>query len=151
MSRLTTTLPGLAKACRRAARLGVSPTTASFRSALAGHVADNDEASRDPNPRHQRFARRRLQASHRFRQRQAGADRPLRIVLVRARPAEIGEDSVTQELRDMAFVAHYFARYLRLERPRSLRPCPRGRAAVESAVESDEVAEQHGELAAFGM
>ena len=52
---LITTLPGAASACRRAARFGVSPTTASSRAApFANQLADHDQTGRDADPRCQR-------------------------------------------------------------------------------------------------
>jgi len=90
----------------------------------------------------------RFQARHLGGDGEGRPDGPLRIVLMRAWPAEIGEHAIAQELREMALiaadlardhvleVAHHVARLLRIE------PCgERGGP--------DEVDEQYAQPAAF--
>ena len=84
MPSATTTAPGSASACSRAARFGVSPTTASLlRGALADQVADHDGPCRDPDPGGEGLARGRADAGHGRGDGEAGADRALGVVLVR--------------------------------------------------------------------
>ena len=49
-------------------------------------------------------------SGHRRERGEPGADRPLGIVLVGRRPAEIGQDAVAQELRDVALVPRQLRR-----------------------------------------
>ena len=71
--------------------------------ALADQLADHDQAGRDADPGRQRLARRRRPAAaSAVDQRQPGPDRPLGVVLVRLRPAEIGEHAVAHVLGDVA-------------------------------------------------
>ena len=101
---LITTLPGAASAWSRAARFGVSPTTVcSLRRALADQLADHDQAGRDADPRRERHARAAwLEPRHRLDQLEPGAHRPLGVVLVRLRPAEVGEHAIAHVLGDVA-------------------------------------------------
>jgi hypothetical protein len=90
-----------------------------------------------------------LEPTDRLDQLKPGAHRPLGIVLVRFRPAEVGEHPVAQELGKVSLepaddiragrliAPHHLAQILGIEPRRQL-----GRA--------DEVAEQHGQLAALG-
>ena len=107
----TTTPPGSARAWRRAARFGVSPTTASSRAAPSPiEVAHDDESGRDPDPGGQRLPGRRDERRDRARDRQAGPHRALGLVLVRSGPAEVGEHPVAHELGDVALEAQDLAR-----------------------------------------
>ena len=70
--------------------------------ALAKKIPHHDETGRDPDPRRQR----RPAGGHLAYRRDHGETRPdgsLRRVLARPRPAEIRQDAVTEELRDMPF------------------------------------------------
>ena len=62
-------------------------------------------------------------------ERQPGPDRPLGVVLVRLRPAEIGEHAVAHVLGDVAAPALDHLGAARPDRRGSPRPCPRDRAA----------------------
>ena len=100
----TTTVPGSASACRRAARFGVSPTTASSCAApspirsptTTSPVAMPTRAASGSPP----GALSRATAAV---DREAGADGPFRLVLVRHGPAEVGQHAVAHELGDVAF------------------------------------------------
>jgi hypothetical protein len=61
-----------------------------LRGTLADQIAHDHEAGRYRDPRGQRLARRVAQLPDRRRDRQPGPDRALGLVLMRARPAEIG-------------------------------------------------------------
>ena len=149
---LITTLPGSASACRRAARFGVSPTTASSRAApspIRSPTTTCPVAMPDPGlqPASSAWG---LQPSHVFDQLQPGAHRALGVVLVRLRPAEIGQHAVAQVLGDMAVEAADHLRAGRLigahDRAQVLGIEPRrqlGRA--------DQIAEHHGQLPALGF
>src|SRR5262245_18204664 len=69
------------------------------RQALADRVDDN-KAGRNADARVQLDTGAELQAADRADQRQPGANRPLRIVLVRRRVAEIDQDAVTNVARN---------------------------------------------------
>ena len=107
-----------------------------LRRALADQVADHDQAGRDADPGRERRARRaarsRPTASTSC---EPGAHRPLGIVLVRLRPAEIGQHAVAHELGDVPLEAARSPRRRRPDRRASPRACPRGRAAPTSSVE----------------
>ncbi len=98
-----TTAPGSASAWSRAARFGVSPTTASSCAApspissptMTTPVAMPTRAARPLAGRLARACPTRLD------QLQASPHRPLGLVLVRLRPAEIGEHAITHVLGDM--------------------------------------------------
>ena len=124
---LITTLPGAASACSRAARFGVSPTTASscaapspIRSptttrpvamptrAASGSPAGGS-AGRPPRPG------------------EPGPDRPLGLVLVRPRPAEIGEHAVAHVLGDVAAERSILGAGVLIGADH-VRACPRDRA-----------------------
>ena len=96
-----TTASGSASACSRAARFGVSPTTAVFlRRALADQIADDDQPGGDAEPRvGWADVARRPTASI---DRQPGPDRQLGIVLIRLRIAEIDQHAVAHVLGDKA-------------------------------------------------
>ena len=103
-----------------------------------------------PDARPELHVRMTLEPLDRRDHGQPGAHRPLGVVLVRDRPAKIGQDAVAQILSDMAFEPaddlragrlvrlHHRAQVLGIEPRRQ-----RGRA--------DQVAEQHGQLTAFGL
>ena len=144
-----TTDPGAASAWRRAARFGVSPTHRLLaRGPLADQVADHGDAGGDARPRLKPHFKMKVEPTHLLDQLQRRAHRPLGIVLVRDRPAEVGEHAIAQVLGDMAFEAadhlrarclisaHDFTQVLGVEPRRQ-----RGRA--------DQIAEQHRQLAAF--
>ena len=139
-----TTWSGPASASRRAARFGVSPAIApTCRRPGALDVADDDGAGSDPDMHLER------QFLCRGDRREPGADRLRRLVLVGARPAEIGEDAVAEIIGDIAAIAlddgghriviaaQQLAQILRIVPARQL-----GRA--------DQIAEQHRELAPLG-
>ena len=77
-----TSVFGADRACSRAARFGVSPTTPPLlRCALANQIANHGEPGGDAEPHAEIFPRRQL--TDRLDHRQPGAHRPLRIVLMR--------------------------------------------------------------------
>ena len=98
-----TTAPGSAACCRRAARLGVSPVTASSFAAPSPSRSPTTTrpvaipmraASGAPAPAD-------IAADGRS-DREAGSNGSLGRVFARLRPAEIGQHAITQELRDVA-------------------------------------------------
>ena len=119
-----------------------------LRGALADQIADHGQPGGDAEPHAQIFARR--QSADRFDHREAGAHRPLGIVLMRLRIAEIDQHAVAHVFGDKAVeaadrlgdravvVPDQLAQILGVMTGRE-----RGRA--------DEVAEHHRQLPAFGF
>ena len=96
-----TSVSGAARPCSRAARFGVSPTTAALlRRAIADQVADHDEPGGDAEPHAQILAR--WQSADRLDHREPGAHGPLGIVLMRLRLAEIDQHPVAHVFGDEA-------------------------------------------------
>ena len=89
-----TTASGSARACRRAARFG----------AFADQIADDHQAGGDPDPR-LGFGGFDIEATNCVNHVEPGPDRPLGIVLMRARVAEIDQDAVAHVLGDKAIEA----------------------------------------------
>jgi hypothetical protein len=89
-------------------------------------------------------------ASDRLDQLKSSAHRPLGIVFVRLRPAEVGEHAVAQEPGQVSLEPTDHVGAGRLISPRDvaqvLRVEPRGEVGG-----ADQVAEQHGQLATFGL
>jgi hypothetical protein len=75
------------------------------RRALAQEVAHDDQAGRDPDSGRGRLAPRGVLPADAVDDGERGPDRALRVVLVRPRPAEVGEDAVAHELGYMPVVA----------------------------------------------
>jgi hypothetical protein len=120
------------------------------RCALANQVAHDHLASRDAHARPEARLRQRGQAAHALDQLKSGAHRPLSIVLVGLRPAEVGEHAIAQELGDVPFEPADDLRAGRLICPHDVAQV----LGVEPGGElgrADQVAEQHGQLAAFGL
>ena len=146
-----TTVSGSASACSRAARFGVSPTTAcSCAAPCADQIADHDQAGGDADPHLQRRRRPASSFATASIKRQPGPHRALGVVLMRLRIAEIGEHAVAHVLGDepaeraatisataAVIGADDLAQILGIEPGRE-----RGRA--------DEIAEHDRELAALG-
>ena len=96
-----TTVPGSASACSRAARFGVSPTTAcscAAPSPIRSPTTTSPVAI--PTRTCNGAPRRGVEPGHRLDQRQPGPHRPLGIVLVGPRIAEIGEHPVAHVFGD---------------------------------------------------
>ena len=120
-----------------------------LRRALSDEIADHDDAGRDADADLQLLLRPRFELRDDGGDVEAGPDRPLGVVLVGARKAEIGQHAVAHEFGDEAVVARDRARtgvligandlahVLGIEPRRQ-----RGRA--------DEIAEHDRELAALG-
>ena len=125
-----TTAPGSASACSRAARFGVSPTTASLaRRALADQVADHDQPGRDPDPGGERARPSGAASRPRPRRRRARRGPPARPSSSCARgPAEVGQHAVAHELGDVALEARDLAGDGVLVGAERARASPRGRA-----------------------
>ena len=88
--------------------------------------------------------------SHRLHDAQPGAYRPLGIIFVRQRVAEVDEQAIAEVLRDMPFEAGDHLGAGVLIGPHHLAPL----LGVELTGEAGgvgQVTEQHGELAAFGL
>ena len=119
-----------------------------LRGTLADQIADHDQPGGDADPHAQSLSRR--QSADRLDEREAGAHRPLGVVLVRLRVAEIDQHPVAHVLGDKAVEAgdrlgdravvgaDDLAQVLGVEPRRE-----RGRA--------DQIAEHHRELPAFGV
>ena len=73
-----------------------------LRRASAEEITYDDEACRDPHSRGKWAAVRRPQTVHSFDNREAGCHRPLSLILVRVRPAEVGQHAVTHELGNVS-------------------------------------------------
>ena len=121
-----------------------------LRGALADEVADHHEAGGDPGAASERPAAiRRLQPADGGVHGQRRPDCPLRLVLMRPRPAEIGEHAVAHELRDVPLEARDLARRRVLECLQH----PVRLLGVEPGGErrrADEIGEHHGELPPLG-
>jgi hypothetical protein len=116
----------------------------------ADQIADHHQPGGNPDPHLQPRRPLGLQLNYRFDQSQPGAHRPLGIVFMRLRPAEVGEHAVTQILGDVTFEpldhgcgavlvgAHDAAQVLGVDSPGEF-----GRA--------HEITEQHRQLATFGL
>ena len=127
---------------------GLTDDPALLRRAFADQVADHGEPRGDAEPHAQILAPRQL--ANRRDYRQAGPHRPLGIVLMRLRVAEIDQHPVAHVLGDKPIeasdrigygsmiIADQLAQILRVMTRRE-----RGRA--------DEIAEHDGELPAFGI
>jgi hypothetical protein len=120
-----------------------------LRSALADQVADHDQTGRDPGAHSQRRAVARAELSDPGGQIEPGPHRPLGVVFVRLRPAEIREHTVAHVLGDMAVPAlHYFSAALlilpdQLAQVLGIEPCRERRRA-------DQIAEHHRQLPPLG-
>jgi hypothetical protein len=80
---------------------GLADDAALLCGALADQIADHREPGGDAKPHLQILARR--QSADRFYHRETGAHRPLGIVLMRSRIAEIDQHPVAHEFGDKAF------------------------------------------------
>ena len=76
-----------------------------LRRALADQLANHDQPGRDADPRRERRGRAALEPADRLDQSEPSSHRPLGVVLVRLRPAEVGEHAVAHVLGDMAVPA----------------------------------------------
>ena len=127
---------------------GVADDSFLLRRASAEEITYDDKACRDPNPRGKWAAVWRLQAVHGLNNREAGRHRPLSLILVRARPAEVGQHAVTHELGKVSLETCDLARdrvLVRSQRfPHVLRIEPRAKGR-----RADKVDEHHRELAAL--
>ena len=107
-----TTWPGAAIPCRRAARFGVSPTTAC---SCAAPSPTRSPTTTRPVAMPTRAASASPaglpQLADRRGDRQPRPDGPLGLVLMRPRPAEIGQHAVAHELGDVALEARDLARH----------------------------------------
>ena len=146
-----TICPGSARACRRAARLGVSPTTAC---SCAEPSPTRSPTTTSPVAMPMRTASRSVprvsRLAHRRFYLQPGPHRPLGVVLMRPRIAEIGQHPVAHEFGDKAVIARddagngvligadLLAQFLGVE------PHRQGRRA-------DEIAEHHRQLPPLGL
>ena len=132
-------------ACRRADEVRrFADHAALARLVFAQHLAHHDRPGSDAHAGRQRSGLE-LQSRDRRHGREAGAHRALGVVLLRPRPAEVGEDAVAKQLGDVAALApdrprdgamvsrHHLAQVLGVKARRQ-----RGRAR--------QVAEQHREL-----
>jgi hypothetical protein len=118
--------------------------------ALADQLADHDQAGRDPDAGGERLAHRRLQPCERIYDREPGPYRPLGLVLVRPRPAEVGQHAIAHVFGDVPIPAldhlgaatlvgaDHLAHVLGVE--------PRGKLG-----RADQIAEQYGELPPLGL
>ncbi len=127
---------------------GIADDRFLLRRASAEEVTYDDDACRDPNPRGKCAAIWRPQTVHGLDNREAGCHRPLSLILVRVRPAEVGQHAVTHELGKVSLEARDLPRdgvLVGSQRlPHVLRIEPRGKGR-----RADKVDEHHRELAAF--
>ena len=144
----TTTAPGSARACRRAARFGVSPTTPRSRASPSPMTSPTTTEPVAMPTRAASGPAEVSQARDGRRRGEAGAHRALGVVLVRRGPAEVRQHTVAEQLGDVtAILAHRFdhsavvgrhhlAQVLRVEPGRERR-------------RAREVAEQHRQMPAL--
>jgi len=92
-------------ASSRAATFVVSPSASVSRRAPAPISPTIDGSRVDADARGERTAEPLAQRAHTVDRGEARAQRPLGVVVVRLRVAEVGEDAVAQVLRDVALVA----------------------------------------------
>ena len=81
--------------------MGVSPTTAFLCRAFPDQIADHHQAGGDPDARLQ-LDGFDIEATHPVDAGEAGADRPLGVVLMRLRVAEINQHTIAHVFRDKA-------------------------------------------------
>jgi hypothetical protein len=118
--------------------------------ALTDDVADHHAAGGDSDPHGERRALACGQRPHRVGYAEAGIDRPLGVVLVRPRPAEIDQHAVAHELCDETIEArdHAGAGALvgadQIAVVLGVEPCRQCRRA-------DQIAEHYGKLPALGF
>jgi hypothetical protein len=113
-------------------------------------VADHDEASRDADPCRQYLSLRRFYVRNGVCDGEPGPHCPLGLVLVRPRPAEIGEHAVTPEVRNMPLEATDLSCHCVLVGPYELTQ----RLRIEPPAEfgrTNEVNEHHGQLPPLGL
>ncbi len=147
---MITTWPGSASALQPGGQVGrLADHGLLLRGTLADQLADHDEAGGDADPAGERRVAG-AEPPDRSDNRQPGANRPLGLVLVRHRPAEIGQHAVAHELRDMALEARDLAGDGVLvgaqHRAHLLRVEPLGKRG-----RADQIDEHHGQLAALGL
>ena len=118
-----------------------------LRGSRADEVAHHDQSCRDADPAGERRAVAR-QRRHGFADCQSSAHGSLGLVLMRPRPAEIGEHPVPHEFGDVTVEARDFACYRVLEGAKQLPHLLRVEPAGERR-RSDEIDEHHCELPAF--
>ncbi len=121
-----------------------------LRRALADQIADDDEPGGDPDPHLQPHLGRGVEPRHRLDHAERGPHRPLGVVLVGPRIAEIGEHAVAHVLGDKpagalddrgdaaVIGAEDRAQILRVEPRRQRR-------------RADQIAEHHGQLPPLGL
>ena len=120
----------------------------------AAHLAHHHQAGVDAHPHRQPGPRRQpplqapRQAAHRLRDPQPGADRPLGVVLVRRRIAEVHQQPVAQVLRHVAVEAHDHALGRLLIGPHHLPQVLRVQRRQQRR-RVHEVTEQHGQVPAL--
>ena len=155
MAALTTIWFGCANACRRAARFGVSPTTAVsdavpspiWSPTITGPVAmPIRTASSTPGG----LRDRGIQLRHRVDDIETRPHRTLGLVLMGARVAEINEDAVAHVLRDKAVVMPDRGTAPALIRRDDIAQIFGVHPGGECR-RSHQVAEHHGQLAALGL
>jgi hypothetical protein len=116
--------------------------------ALADHV-DDDEAGGNADPRVERDLGAELEAADRYNQRQPGANRTLRIILMRGRIAEIDQHAIAEVACDKAAKTPHLCRHLAVI---SGNHCPQilGIELRRECGRADEVAEPDGHMPALG-
>src|SRR6202453_1226676 len=116
--------------------------------ALSHEIANHDEAGRDADPHGEFLTRAGLQTRHSFGDFESYVHRARRVVLVRARKAEIGENAVAEKSGDEAVITRDDARTGVLIGQNNLTHV----LGVESRGErggADQIAEHAGELTPF--
>src|SRR5215204_1786171 len=78
---------------------------------FADQIADHNEASSDADTGRKGDTWRALQIAHYFNNGERGAHGALRLILVRARPAEIDEHAIAHEASDVTLPARNLARH----------------------------------------
>ncbi len=96
-------LPWLGQALKARREVGrLASHLASVERAASGEIAYHHAASRDADARSKRRACRRPETFNLPDRLEAGPDRAFSVVLIRHRPAEVGEHAVAEKLCDIA-------------------------------------------------
>ena len=104
-------LPGCGDALQPGRQVGrLADHRLLLRRPFADQITDDDETGGDADPNAERRVARRPHRRQRLNDGEPGANRPLRIVLVRARKTEIGEDAVAHILGHMPLEPRDLAR-----------------------------------------
>jgi hypothetical protein len=118
--------------------------------AVTDQLTDHHHSGCDADPRRQGFSGWRGELAHRGDHCEPGADRTLRLVLVRPGITEVGEDSIAHEFGDVALEADKLARH-RIVIRADQRAHVLGIEPSRQLGRADQIDEHHRQLPAFGF